>query len=166
MMQIFARNQGGKTTHPFTLWMELSLKTNEMLMASARVIDHRTRRMVMAGPRPDSRDQREFTLMGREKFEAAFESSHAMASHLTKTHQEFWSRALGQFNSGAQRMMSLAGSRTPNQAFERQSRLLNTMTKSLITANQMSHTAARFAQSGLLPVHSRATANARRLCAN
>lgn len=163
-MQMFMAPQRGKAANPFTLWVELSLKTNEMLVASARVIDHRTKRMVLAGPTPNVRDRREFTLMGREKVEAAIESTHAMASQLTNTTQEFWTRTLGQFNSGSQRMMSLAGSRTPSQALERQTRLLNTMIKSLLTATQVSHTAARFAQSGLLPVHSRATANARRLC--
>lgn len=166
MIQMFTVPPRGKSANPFTLWMELSLKTNEMLVASARVIDHRTKRMVLAGPTPNLRDRTEFTLMGREKVEAAMESTHAMASHMTNTTQEFWTRVLGQFNSGSQRMLSLAGSRTTSQALERQTRLLNTMTKSLMTATQISHTAARFAHSGLLPVHARATANARRLCAS
>ncbi len=156
-------NPRGLPANPFLIWIELSVKTSEMLLASAQVIGHRTSRMVMAGARPNPADRREFTLMGQEKVEAALESAHAMATHLTDANQQLWSRAVGQINSSAQTMLSLTRSRSSSQAIERQTHLVKTMTRSLITATQMSHTAARFAHSGLLPVHSRATANATRL---
>ena len=59
--------------------------------------------------------------------------------------------------------MSLAASRTAGQAMARQAKLVRTMTQSAATNAQLSGAAARLAQRGLKPIHSRATANAKRL---
>jgi len=49
---------------PLVLWRDLATKTLEMMLASAQVIGHQTGRMALAGPAPNARDRREFTLMG------------------------------------------------------------------------------------------------------
>jgi hypothetical protein len=67
---------------PMTLWMKLGTRTNEMLVASAQVIGHRTAQMANAGPLPSAPDQREFALMGQEKIEAATAAAQAMAAHM------------------------------------------------------------------------------------
>lgn len=36
--------------NPFVQWTELAWKTGELMLASAEVIGHRTRRMAAAGP--------------------------------------------------------------------------------------------------------------------
>jgi len=78
---------------PFMLWNALAAQTAEMILASAQVIGHRTRRMALAGAAPSARDRREFTLMTREKVEAGAQSIQAMASHLLGRNQRLGAQA-------------------------------------------------------------------------
>ncbi len=144
-------------------WTDLALRASEMMLASSQVIAHRTDRMARAGPLPDERDQREFSLMGQEKLDAARESSQAMADQLLATNQRLSTRAFNQMLSSATAMMSLAASRTPAESAERQARLARAVTRSLASGTSLSKAAARVASRGLDPIHLRATANARRL---
>lgn len=145
------------------LWTDLALKTGEMMAASAQVIGHRTNRMVKAGHKPSTRDQREFTLMGQEKIEAAAKSIQAMAAKMMAMNPLLGPRALKQMMTGATALMSLASSRSISQSLARQAKLARVMTQSATTASQLSKAAAGLAQQGLKPIHSRATANAKRL---
>ena len=112
----------------------LAMKTGEMMMASAQVIGHRTRRMAAAGSKPNASDRREFALMGQEKIEAAAKSAHGMAAHMMTMDPFLGARAVQQSLAAATAMMSLAGSRTVSQALARQARLVRTMTGSAGTA--------------------------------
>jgi hypothetical protein len=148
---------------PFLLWVDLAMKTGEMMMASAQVIGHRTRRLAAAGSKPSARDRREFALMGQEKVEAVTKSAHGMAAHMMTMDPLLGARAVGQTLAVANAMMSLAGSRSVSQALARQARLVRTMGQSAGTASRISGSSARLAQRGLTPIHARATANAKRL---
>jgi len=148
---------------PFLLWVDIAMKTAEMMTASAQVIDHRTRRMAAAGPKPSARDRREFALMGQEKVEAAAKSAQGMAAHMLTMNPFLGAGAAQQTLAAATAMMSLAGSRTVSQALARQAKLVRTMTQSAGTASRLSSSSARLALRGLTPIHARATANAKRL---
>lgn len=148
---------------PFAQWSELAMKTTEMLTAAAEVIGHRTTRMVFAGPLPDVHDQREFTLMGQEKLEAAAESAAAMTAHVMDTHHRLFASTLRHMLHGSTAMLSLASSRSAEQAAEHQARLGRAIARSAISASRLSRTPASLAQHGLGPIHARATANAKRL---
>jgi len=150
-------------TNPFLVWTRLAWKTGEMMLASAQVIHHRTGRMAAAGATPSVRDRREFALMGQEKLEAGVESAKAMAAQLMTLNPLLGARAVKHMMSGAAEVMSLAASRTAGQAMARHAKLVRTMTQSAATAAQLSGAAARLAHRGLIPIHSRATANAKRL---
>ena len=150
-------------TNPFLVWTRLAWKTGEMMLASAQVIHHRTGRMATAGATPSVRDRREFALMGQEKLEAGVESAKAMAAQLMTLNPLLGARAVKHMMSGAAAVMSLAASRTAGQAMARHAKLVRTMTQSAATAAQLSGAAARLAHRGLIPIHSRATANAKRL---
>ena len=65
-----------------TNWLRVFTEVCEMLHATTQVVNVRTTRMAMAGPLPNERDSAEFTLMSREKSEAASESILAMGSGL------------------------------------------------------------------------------------
>jgi len=65
-----------------TNWLRLFTDTCEMLSATTQVVKVRTTRMAMAGPLPNERDRVEFSLMSREKSEAASKSIRAMGSGL------------------------------------------------------------------------------------
>jgi hypothetical protein len=117
-------------------WTELALQLGEMWLASAKVIAHRTTRMAAAGPMPGERDRDEFTLMGREKFDATNESALAVAAHFSTMHLQFGTPAFGSLMSG---------------------------TALLAAFSELSDSAARLFGSSLAPIHARATANARRL---
>jgi len=148
---------------PFLIWTDLALKTGAIMQASAQVIGHRTGRMAIAGPKPSARDRREFTLMGKEKIEAAVESAQGMAAHCMTMNLRLGTRAFKQMLTGATAMMSVVASRTVRQSVERQAKLGRVMTQPPVTASQLSASAARLAHRGLRPIHARATANARRL---
>ena len=115
---------------PFVVWNELAMKTGEMMLASAQVIGHRTHRMARAGPTPNARDRREFTLMGQEKLEAARESAFAMGSQIARMNSQLGLRAWQDMMAAGSTMLSMT---------------------------------AELAGRGLKPIHSRATANAKRL---
>lgn len=149
--------------NPLWVWADLARKMGEMSMASAQVIAHRTTRMAAAGPVPNARDRREFTRMGQEKVEASAESARAIAAHLTTSNLNLGARAFSQMMSATTAFWSLAASRTPAQFIARQAKLATTVTRSTMTAAEVSTSSARLAKRGLKPIHARATANARRL---
>jgi len=148
---------------PFALWNELALRTGEMLAASAQVIGHRTGRMAAAGPSPTLRDRREFSRMGAEKVEAAGESMWAMGQHLTAMNAQLGMKAWKDLFDAGTAWMSLASSRNVTQAMQRQARLVQSVSQSAASASKASDAVARVAKHGLKPIHSRATANAKRL---
>ena len=150
--------------NPFALWIELAFKTGEMLIASAQVIGHRTGRIATAGVMPSLRDQREFTLMGQEKVEAAAESAQMIAVRLVGLNQQIMTLTFRQIMTGATGTLSLAMSHDPLQSSRRQAKLVReTVSNSTSAASQLADTMVMVADQGLKPIHSRATANARRL---
>ena len=148
---------------PIATWLALITKTSELLVASAEVIGHRTGRMMLSGPLPGPSDQREFELMSSEKFAAAMDSSQAMASHMVSLNMRLWRQMFTAQMGAATAMASLATSRSPTQAFERQVQLVRAIKRTTASAERLSHSAARLVHRGLAPIHSRAVANAERL---
>ncbi|HYD81033.1 MAG TPA: polyhydroxyalkanoate granule-associated phasin [Paucimonas sp.] len=153
-----------RSTNPFLIWTTLTLKTWEMMLASAQVIGHRTGRMALAGPAPDARDRREFHRMGQEKLEAAAESLQAIGLRVYAMNQQIALLAYRQFVASVGGFMALAGSRSMAHTAKLQSDLMrNAMSHAASALNQLGGAVARTAHKGLMPIHSRATANARRL---
>ncbi len=148
---------------PFMLWSDLGTRTLEMMLASARVIGHRTSRMALAGPAPNARDRREMALMGREKIEAGARSAQAMAAQMMTMSQPWGALAFRQLLRNSAAFMSLAGSQTPSQLIARQAALARALGQSAVSMADLSRDAARLAHRGLKPIHAKATANARRL---
>ncbi|MEO6919771.1 MAG: polyhydroxyalkanoate granule-associated phasin [Collimonas sp.] len=145
-------------------WADLMFKAGEMMSASAQVIGHRTARMAMAGPAPSQRDRNEFNLMSQEKIEAITESAHAMAIRMMSMHQETARLAIQQMLNGTANLMSVASSNSLHQSGHRQSKLAHdTMLDSAEAVSQFNTSLANIAQTGLQPLHARATANAKRL---
>ncbi|MFJ2986704.1 polyhydroxyalkanoate granule-associated phasin [Collimonas sp. NPDC087041] len=152
------------TAHPLNAWTDLMFKAGEMMTASAQVIGHRTARMAMAGPAPSQRDQHEFDLMSREKIEAVAESAHAMAIRMLGLHQEVAVMAIQHMLSGTANLISVAGSSSLHQSGRRQSKLAHdTLLNSAEAVSQFNASLADVAETGLQPIHARATANAKRL---
>jgi len=149
--------------NPFSAWLELAMKMTEMSIASAQVIAHRTSRMAAAGPKPSARDRVEFKRMGQEKIEAVAESARAVATHANRSNVRAGMHAYRQMLASNAALISLAASRTPAQFFARQAKLAKVATRSAVTTFKYSGSSARLAKRALAPVHSRATANARRL---
>jgi hypothetical protein len=150
--------------HPFMLWTNLAWEMQEMFVAAAQVVGHRTNRMMVAGPMPTLRDRGEFSLMGREKYEAAHESVMAMAVHMMRLNQQLGSLALKQMMTGASAALSVASSLTPAQSLDHQFKLAgDTMANSANATSHLSRYPARVLRQGLQPIHARATSNAKRL---
>ena len=148
---------------PFALWNNLALRAGEMLVASAQVIGHRTQRITAAGHSPSLRDRREFSRMGQEKVEAAGESLWAMGQHMTAMNAQLALRAWQDALSAGTAWNTFTASRTLPQAMQRQAKLAQSVAKSAKSASGLSDATARMATQGLKPIHSRATANAKRL---
>jgi hypothetical protein len=150
--------------NPFLVWSGLAFKTGEMMMASAQVISHRVNRIALAGPAPSERDQREFALMGQEKIEAAAESAQAMAARVLNLNQQIGTLAFKQLLMGTSSFISLATSCNIAQSSKLQAKLVCDTVSSLAAAvSQLTDSVAKVAHKGLKPIHSRATANAKRL---
>ena len=148
---------------PLSGWLQLSVKTAEMLLASGQVIGHRVGRMAAAGANPGAEDRAEFKLMGTEKMAAAGASSAAMAMHLLqdsfRTAQRMFQAQMGIATAFA----SLVTSPTPAHARARQGALTVALRRSPVTAASVSKSATKLATLGLAPIHAAATANSRRL---
>ena len=146
-----------------TIWLRVFYDASEMFSASTQVVGHRTARMAMAGPLPNSRDRTEFDLMHHEKVDAAKESVRAISSGLMSLSVELaleTSRNIWATSSSA---LALGSSRSAAQWLERQTALLKIATAYPSQPLHLAHSAAHLVQDGLAPIHIRATANAKRL---
>jgi hypothetical protein len=149
--------------NPLMLWVDVGLKTQELLLSSGSVIQLRTQRMAQAGLSPSAADLAEFQLMGQEKLSAASESGAAMVNQLRTTQVALVQRALQQWLLGAAAFFSLATSTDASQAIEHARVLGSAAARSAATASQLSSASARILQRGLKPIHAKAISNARRL---
>lgn len=159
----YSRSRTSAPITPLLLWMDLGWKTGEMMLASAQVISRRTSMMAASGTPPSVKDQKEFTRMGQEKLDAGANAALAMATYMMRMNPNLWVRAFEQMLAVNTAMLSFAASRTLNQLSTRQQTLGRAVSQSMDTGSRLSATAARLTKRGLDPVHSKATANARRL---
>lgn len=149
--------------NPLMVWTDVALKTGEMLVSSSSVIHLRTQRMATAGLLPSADDIAEFQLMGQEKLDAANESNAAMAHELGTKQVALMGHAMQQWFGSVSAFFALAVAATPAEAVERHGRFVDAATRTVAVASELSNAGARVAQSGLQPIHAKATSNARRL---
>jgi hypothetical protein len=154
---------GNRYWNPILAWSDVAWKMAEMSVASASVIGHRTHRLAKTRSVPDARDRREFTQMGTEKIVASMESAVALARHSVGSHVNHSARAWALMLESATALMSLYGSQNSGQLFARQAKLTKTLMQLNGAAIDLSGSTARLAARGLVPIHSRVTANAKRL---
>ena len=145
---------------PFA-WTDIAFKAGEMAIASAAVIAHRTGRMASSAVPPSPRDAKEFARMGQEKIDAGLDSASAAGRYMLAAGPEMMAHSGKYMADVTHDMMALVTSRTPGEVFSRQVRLNRTLFGR--TASGLSGMAAKLAGKALRPIHSRATANARRL---
>lgn len=146
-----------------TNWLRIFTETCEMLNATTQVVKARTARMAMAGPLPNEQDRVEFSLMSREKSEAASESIQAMGSGFInlglalamETSKYIWATSAA--------ASALVSSQSSAQWLQRQAALLKIAADSPANPLQLASSTARVMQESLAPIHGRATANAERL---
>ena len=152
------------TENPYTVWGNLATQTTEMMTASAQVITHRSVRMAMAGPVPNQRDQEEFSLMGKEKMDALAESAHAMTIRMLSLHQQVAKLALQELMVSTKNLIAFAAGTFLKPVTLGKNKLVTQhVTQSNDVLSQLNASLADVAQIGLQPLHSRATANAKRL---
>ena len=149
--------------NPLMVWTDVALKTGEMLMSSGAVIQIRTQRMASAGLTPSAADLAEFHLMGKEKFEAANESTAAMADELGNKQFMLMNSVVQHWVGSVAALFALAASTTPAQAMTHHSAFVDSATRSAATVSQLTSASAWAAQRGLHPIHAKATSNAKRL---
>jgi hypothetical protein len=150
--------------NPFLMWSRLAWQTGEMAVASSQVIGHRTRRLALAGPVPNVRDQREFARRSQEKSAAALESVQAAGLPMLALGQQAAVFAFKQMVSTSLALLSIAASRTAAESATRQSKLVrDTLNNSMAAASGLSGSTVKLAKSALKPVHTRVSRNARRL---
>ncbi|RZL11936.1 MAG: hypothetical protein EOP40_00530 [Rubrivivax sp.] len=145
---------------PWFAWSEILFKSAEMMMASGQVIGHRVERMGRAGATPSARDVKEFTLMGQEKLEAAAESAQAMSLFWWQAQQQAGAKAFEQMLGMGTAWWSMAGGGAGARSPLTWSKAWGDPWKQ---AAQWSQSSTGLLNKGLQPIHSRATANARRL---
>jgi hypothetical protein len=149
--------------NPLMLWGTLALKTIQTQAAAAQVIALRTTRMAVAGANPNASDRREMKKMGAEKMDAFSRAGAAIATGAMPLVAGMAGQA---FRSGMEVFAAatrLAASRSLPQTMQRQRLLTDTLMRHAPSAHHGATAAARLAHRALAPVHSTATANARRL---
>ncbi|KAF3998845.1 polyhydroxyalkanoate granule-associated phasin [Glaciimonas immobilis] len=150
--------------NPYAVWNDVAAQTSEMMTASAQVISHRTTRMALAGPMPNQRDKDEFSLMGQEKIDALTESTYAITMRLMGLQQQVAKLALQELLNGTKGLLALAaGTFLKPISSGRNQMIYRQITRSAKALSQINASLADVAQTGLHPLHSRATANAKRL---
>jgi hypothetical protein len=139
-------------------------KTQEMAMASVQTIGYRMAMMFQALGDPVAMANPEFTLMGHEKVEAAVESHRAMVESGQALIESWTAWALGQANTTTKAFAELATCRTPASFISVQQHYLqSTWINAATAAAKLTQAAIRITDSGLIPVHKVAAANAKRL---
>jgi hypothetical protein len=151
--------------NPLMLWVDVALKTQEMLLSAGSVIQLRTERMAKAGLSPSEIDMAEFQLMSHEKLAAASESGVAMANQLHTTQFALVNRAVKHWLGSGVALFSLATSTTPAQAVGHAEAFGSAAARSVEAVSHLSSASARIVQRGLKPIHAKTTSNARRLSA-
>ncbi|MDM0107491.1 hypothetical protein QTH97_21265 [Variovorax sp. J22R24] len=149
--------------NPLMLWVDVAVKTNEMLLSSGSVIQMRTERIAKAGLSPSDADLAEFQLMGHEKLAAVSEAGAAMASQMHTTQFAVIQRMVKHWLGSGVALFSLATSTTPAQAAAHVEAFGTATMRSAAAASELSSAGARIVQRGLKPIHAKATSNARRL---
>jgi hypothetical protein len=149
--------------NPVLLWADVALKTSEMMMSAGSVIQMRTTRMAQAGMAPNAADIEEMQLMSHEKLEAVTESGAAIANQMQTTNLALMNRVVQDWLGGANALLGIATSLSPEQAISHGNRLMNAASRSAANVSQMSSAGARIVQRGLRPIHAKATSNERRL---
>ena len=119
----------------------LTVKATELAFAVPQVVAHRVTRMALSGRTLSARDRKEFELMVAEKNAAFIESWNAMAVQAVLANQALAASFFKSFFTVAQgKKLSAARS-----------------------AAQFQRAALKVLGKGLVPVHRKATANAKRL---
>ncbi len=149
--------------NPFALWTDLAMQTTGMMLASAEVINHRTTRMAQSSIPPSAKDAAEFTLMGQEKLEAATESMQAAAMSMMAFSPFAAMKVFNEMATVQADLFHLATSSSLPMAMSRQQKLGRSWERAAKSAASLSDQTANHALDTLKPIHSRATANARRL---
>ncbi|MGS0742542.1 polyhydroxyalkanoate granule-associated phasin [Glaciimonas sp. GG7] len=152
------------TENPYTAWSNLASQITEMMTASAQVISHRSTRMAMAGLLPTQRDQDEFSLMKLEKIDALSESTHAITLRMVGLQHQVAKLTLQQLLLGTKDFIALAvGTFVKPMASGRNNLIHSHITHSAEAMSQLNASLADVAHTGLQPLYTRATANAKRL---
>lgn len=149
--------------NPFSLWTDLAMQTTGMMLASAEVIGHRTSRMAQSSFPPSAKDAAEFTLMGQEKMEAATESMQAATLSMMAFSPFAAMKVFNEMATVQADLFHLATSSSLPMAMSRQQTLGRSWAKAAKSAVSLSDQTANGALDTLKPIHSRATANAKRL---
>lgn len=139
-------------------------RTTEMGVAAAQTIGIRTGMLMRAAGDPVAMADPEFTLMVREKVEAAMESSLAMGANLSALQAAWTSWLSSQAAIATYAMSGLAQCRSPLDIAMVQSRALDALQSAGTAAGaRLAEAAIGVTGAGLAPVHKAASANAKRL---
>lgn len=147
---------------------DLMVKTGEMALASTQTIFHRTAMMLSAGLSPTAAQHKEFSRMGSEKVDAAVASIQTMFGDWYSLNRQL--TALVQVQQTQWNMItalaSFASVKTMTELGVAQRRYFNAAMQSSEALLKLWVIFIPVASRGLKPIHSRASANARRLMAS
>ena len=154
-------------TGPILTWNKFVWNAGEMVASSLQVIGQRMGRLMFSGTAfggSSGSNNRELSLMGREKGEAALESVQALGSSMLMLNQQLSTLAFKQVFSVSMAIMSIATSRTVEQSADRQAKLVHdAVSDSVVAASKISASTASLARGVIRPASKRVKANVRRL---
>ncbi len=146
-------------------WSNLMMTSGQIALASGQTIMHRMLMMSTADfSALTAAQRREFTRMYTEKVQAMMAYGQIMALELLRLDHQLLTLVWSQFVSNGMAMTMLSVGRNPSETFSAQSRFVNAASQRASDAAQEFSTAlVRAAAAGLKPMHTRVSANAKRL---
>lgn len=148
-------------SNPF---VDVMIIATEMSVAAAHTIGHRLNLMSHAGFEPNAAERREFVRMGAEKVTAFTKSAQAMSGEWTAMQKHLTALMEHQWNM-LTAAMTLNSARTLTEFVAAQEEYWQTVQQGTEASLTTWTLLAQTTHKGLLPLHAKATANARRLTA-
>ena len=150
--------------NPFALWVDLALKTTQMLWAPTEVTSPREGPILLSPAHPSLRNRSDADLTGRDKIEAGTKSIRPIGASIAEWQIQLGALALNHMIATAKTFASLAASRNLDVAPDDKSSLgLDAVAAPTFVASKSASSATQPSDRTVKPSHSEVKKKAKRV---
>jgi len=144
--------------NPFALWVDLALKTTQMLWAPTEVTSP------LSPAHPSLRNRSDADLTGRDKIEAGTKSIRPIGASIAEWQIQLAALALNHMIATAKTFASLAASRNPDEVPDNTSSLIReSIVAPTFVASKLARSATQLSDRAVKPSHSEVKKKAKRV---